>query len=205
MVPAPTLGPVDPRFGLLEQFLRTRPAQRIERDDSRREAAVTLLLRGREQLELLLIKRAELAHDPWSGHMALPGGRRAELDADLIATAYRETDEEVAVPLERVGTYLGALDEVAPVTPRLPPLIIAPFVVAVPEATEAVANVAEVDFAVWVPVPVLREPGAAGEMLIHFEGGSRPYPSLRYGEHLIWGLTLRILRQFFDVLESCGL
>jgi 8-oxo-dGTP pyrophosphatase MutT (NUDIX family) len=205
MVPAPTLGPVDPRLGLLQQILSTRPAQRIERDDSRREAAVALLLRPREQLELLLIKRAHAERDPWSGHMALPGGRRASTDQDLIATAYRETDEEIAVPLTRVGTYLGALDEVAPVTSRLPPLIIAPFVVAVPEATEAVANSAEVDFAVWVPVPVLQEPGAAGEILIHFEGGSRPYPSLRYGEHVIWGLTLRILMQFFEVLESSGL
>jgi 8-oxo-dGTP pyrophosphatase MutT (NUDIX family) len=205
MVPAPTLGRVDPRLGLLEQLLSTRPAQRIERNDFRREAAVALLLRPHEQLELLLIKRAQVARDPWSGHMALPGGRRADADPDLIATALRETEEEVGVPLERIGTYLGALDEVAPVTPRLPPLIIAPFVVAVPEATEAVANAAEVDFAVWVPLPVLREPGAAGEMLIHFEGGSQPFPSLRYGEHLIWGLTLRILMQFFDVLESCGL
>lgn len=205
MVPVPRLGPVDPRLGLLEQNLSARPAQRIERDDSRREAAVALLLRPRDQLELLLIKRAQVERDPWSGHMALPGGRRAAADQDLLATAYRETDEEIAVPLTRVGTYLGALDEVAPLTPSLPPLIIAPFVLAVPEATEAVANAAEVDFAVWVPVPLLREPGAAGEILIHFEGGSRPYPSLRYGEHLIWGLTLRILMQFFDVLESSAL
>jgi 8-oxo-dGTP pyrophosphatase MutT (NUDIX family) len=205
MVPLPTLGPVDARLGFLEQVLSRRPAHRIARDDSRREAAVAVMIRAREQLELMLIKRAQHENDPWSGHMALPGGRRADADHDLIATAYRETEEEIGVPLTRVGTYLGALDEVAPLAPRLPPLIIAPFVVAVPEATEAVASAAEVDFAVWVPVPALREPGAAGEILIHFEGGSRPYPSMRYGEHVIWGLTHRILSQFFELLESSGL
>jgi 8-oxo-dGTP pyrophosphatase MutT (NUDIX family) len=196
---------VDPRLGMLQQILLTRPPQRIERSETQREAAVALLLRPRDQLELLLIKRAHFERDPWSGHMALPGGRRSDTDPDLRTTAYRETDEEIGVPLARVGSYLGALDEVAPATPRLPPLIIAPYVVAVPEATEAVANSAEVDFAVWVPVPALREPGAAGEILIHFEEGSRPYPSLRYGDHVIWGLTLRILSQFFEVLDSSGL
>ena len=196
---------MDARIHIIAQTLRERPARAIERAGSRREAAVALIVRARDQLDLLLIKRAEHERDPWSGHMALPGGRRSSTDEDLIATAYRETEEEIGVSLSRVGTHLGALDEVAPVTPRLPPLIIAPYVVAVPESTEAHAASPEVDFTVWVPVTSLREPGAAGEILIQFEGGSRPYPSLHYDGHVIWGLTLRILQQFLDLLESAGL
>src|SRR5215510_10047679 len=100
-----------------------------------RSAAVAAVLRqGSRGPEVLLIKRAEHERDPWSGHMALPGGRRSPEDVNLIATAFRETEEEIAVPLARVGHYLGALDEVAPASPTLPPIIIAPFVVAVPEA-----------------------------------------------------------------------
>jgi len=196
---------VDARLSVLEDTLRHRPASAAARGDDRKEAAVALLLRARADLELLLIKRAEHERDPWSGHMALPGGRRALEDSDLLATAFRETEEEIAVPLKRVGHFLGALDEVAPANPKLPPLVIAPFVVAVPENTVATANTAEVDFAVWVPLASLREPGAAGEILIQFEGGSRSYPSLRYGEHVIWGLTLRILKQFFEVVEASGI
>ncbi len=195
---------MDPRLRILQDSLQLRPARRIERSEHEREAAVALLLRAREQLELLLIRRAVHERDPWSGHMALPGGRRSPHDQDLISTAYRETEEEIGVGLARVGDYLGALDEVAPANPRLPALVIAPFVVAVPESTSAVANAAEVDFAVWVPVPALREPGAIGEILIHFEGSSRNLPSRRYGEHVIWGLTLRILEQFFEVLDQTG-
>jgi 8-oxo-dGTP pyrophosphatase MutT (NUDIX family) len=196
---------VDTRIRLIEEALRHRPARAAARDDLRKEAAVALLLRARTDLELLLIKRAEHERDPWSGHMALPGGRRSRDDSDLIATAYRETEEEIAVPVARIGQYLGALDEVAPANPRLPPIIIAPFVVAVPEATVAIPNNAEVDFAVWVPLTALREPGAASEILIQFEGGSRSFPSLKYGEHVIWGLTLRILKQFFELAEAAGI
>jgi 8-oxo-dGTP pyrophosphatase MutT (NUDIX family) len=137
--------------------------------------------------------------------MALPGGRRSAADPDLIATAYRETEEEIGISLTREGSYLGALDEVAPLAPRLPPIVIAPFVVAVMENTTPVANPSEVDFAVWVPIAALRAPGAMGEILVHFEGNQHSLPSRRYGEHVIWGLTLRILEQFFSIMEDTGL
>jgi 8-oxo-dGTP pyrophosphatase MutT (NUDIX family) len=195
---------VDSRLRVLKEALQLRPAQSVSRDAQRREAAVALLLRAREHLELLLIKRAENEADPWSGHMALPGGRRDPVDNDLISTAYRETEEEIGVVLGRVGEYLGALDEVAPLSPRLPPIIIAPYVVAVPENTEAIANTREVEFAVWAPVPALREPGALGEILIRFEGRDHSLPSRRFGDHVIWGLTLRILEQFFQLLDAIG-
>jgi 8-oxo-dGTP pyrophosphatase MutT (NUDIX family) len=193
---------VDARLSILEQTLQQRPAAVLPREPQHREAAVALLLRARADLELLLIKRAVIERDPWSGHMALPGGRRSAEDADLIATAYRETEEEIGVAVARFGHFLGALDEVGPLNPRLPPIVVAPFVVAVPENTVAVPNPAEVEFAVWVPIPALREPGAVGKILISFEGASRTLPSLQYGEHVIWGLTLRILEQFFGLLDT---
>jgi hypothetical protein len=62
---------VDPRLCILEQILQVRPAATIPREPHHREAGVALLLRAREQLELLLIKRAIIERDPWSGHMAL--------------------------------------------------------------------------------------------------------------------------------------
>ncbi len=196
---------VDARLRFVEQVLQQRPAASLPREAQHREAAVTLLLRARQEIELLLIKRALIDRDPWSGHMALPGGRRSTADPDLMATAYRETEEEVGIPVAQFGHFLGALDDVAPITPRLPPIIISPFVVAVPEETTTVINPAEVEFAVWVPMPALRAPGAIEEILIRFEGASHSLPSRRYGEHVIWGLTLRILEQLFGLLEANGL
>jgi 8-oxo-dGTP pyrophosphatase MutT (NUDIX family) len=60
-------------------------------------AAIALvLLEVDTGLEALLIERAERSGDPWSGHMALPGGHLEERDVDLGAAAERETLEEVA-------------------------------------------------------------------------------------------------------------
>lgn len=162
---------------------------------------MSLVVRPAESLEVLLIRRAELEGDPWSGHIALPGGRRSPADDDLLVTACRETEEEVGVPLRRVGRVIGALDEITPGTPLLPPIIIAPFVLAVPAATHAAPDPREVQAAVWVPVDALRATTAASEIDIDLpDGRGRTlFPSLVYGDFVIWGLTYRILRQFLEV------
>lgn len=168
------------------------------------EAAVALVLRPEADLELLFIKRAEHEHDPWSGHMALPGGRRNRLDPDLTVTALRETEEETAVAA-RLASVLGHLDEVAPGNPRLPRIVVAPVLVWVPPRTPANPASREVDATVWIPLAALRQPGAVSELLVEFEGTNRAFPSLVYGDYVIWGLTHRILLQFFGVLDSVGL
>lgn len=191
---------LDPRFANLQRVFSTRTVHEpIERAPDSREAAVALLVRPRDTLEILLIKRAEHESDPWSGHMALPGGRRDPADADLYATALRETEEEIGVQLALIGRHIGTLDEVAPSTPRLPPFIIAPFVVGVPHDTQAVPDAKEVEAAMWIPITALQQPDAMDEIVLELEGGSRRFPSLRYGEHVIWGLTHRILTQFLEL------
>lgn len=194
----------DPRLALLRRGLERRPAARRPRGAGVSEAAVALVLRPRDELELLLIKRAERERDPWSGHMALPGGRRDPDDPDLVVTAFRETQEETGVPLARTGVLLGALDELSPRSGRLPPLVIAPFVVGVPADTLATPDFHEVAAAVWIPLPALRDPGAVSEILIELEDGRRAFPSLRYQGYVIWGLTHRILAQFLDLAVACG-
>jgi 8-oxo-dGTP pyrophosphatase MutT (NUDIX family) len=169
-----------------------------ERTDEMREAAVALLLRPREQVEILLIKRAARERDPWSGHMALPGGRRDDSDMDLLDTAIRETAEEVGIEIGPED-LIGGLDEVAPRTPRLPPITIAPYVFTVAPETTASTHPNEVEFALWVPIEALRNDAAASEILIEFEEGTRSFPAFKYGEHLVWGLTHRILLQFLDL------
>lgn len=195
----------DPRLALLRDALNTRAAARLERRPEHREAAVALLVRPREQLELLLIKRAERAMDPWSGHMALPGGRRGASDIDLVDTAVRETEEEIGVTLGRDGQLLGRLDEVAPSSPRLPPIVIRPYTFAVPDETETTPDPHEVDMTLWVPLAALRDEGAVTETLVELQDGHRSVPSLRFGEHVVWGLTHRILTQFLEVANGAGI
>lgn len=170
-----------------------------------KESAVALILREAPHPELLLIHRAEKPGDPWSGHMALPGGRREPGDAALVETALRETEEETGIPAARVGRVWGPLDEVSPGTRRLPPIVIAPFVVLVPEGTRAVPNPDEVQSAWWVPLEALQDADAVGEILIELEGHHRAFPTIRWRERDIWGLTLRILMGFLELAEEVGL
>jgi 8-oxo-dGTP pyrophosphatase MutT (NUDIX family) len=191
---------LDPRITMIRRAFETRPAAAADRSAPHREAAVALLLRPRDALEVLLIRRAELPGDPWAGHVALPGGRRQHEDADLLSTACRETEEEVGVSVQRVGTFIGALDELGPATIRLPPIVVAPFVLAVPPDVGIVPEPREVQAAFWVPLDSLRDENAASEILIEANGSKLVFPSIVYGDHVIWGLTWRILRQFLDVV-----
>src|SRR4051794_37638584 len=83
--------------------------------NGRRQATVALLLRecDRRGLELLVIRRAENEYDPWSGHMALPGGGYEPGDSSVYGTARRETLEEIGIDLDE-GQFLGRLDDVGP-------------------------------------------------------------------------------------------
>src|SRR5262249_57490429 len=98
-----------------------------------REAGVWVILGdGQGSAQALIIKRAERPGDHWSGHLALPGGRAQIEDADLIATAARETYEEVGIDLLDGGEFIGQLEIIAPTNARLPRLEIAPFVAIAP-------------------------------------------------------------------------
>jgi 8-oxo-dGTP pyrophosphatase MutT (NUDIX family) len=190
---------LDPRIQLLRRTFEDRPAAAVPRSAGHSEAAVALLLRPRTQIELLLIRRAEVEGDPWSGHVALPGGKRSRGDASLLATAQRETEEETGIPLARVGSFIGALDEITPSTARLPPIVIAPFVLAVPPDTRVQPNAAEVQAAFWVPLEALRDQSAASQMVLDLETEQLRLPALAYGDYVVWGLTYRILQQFMSL------
>lgn len=183
--------------------LSGRTATRVDPAEPIRRAAVALLLRlgSSDALELLLIKRAIYASDPWSGHVALPGGRQEPGDPTLLHTAIRETREEVGVDISGRGAVLGVLDELGPSTPRLPPLIILPHVVVVEEDLPLTLS-HEVADAFWVPLSQLRDPAASREVDLDLATGVRRVRSLSYKEHIIWGLTERILRQFFAILDA---
>lgn len=191
----------DPRVQRLAAMLRARPPHAITRTPDTREAAVTLIVRTGPALELLLIQRVEREGDPWSGHMALPGGRRDAADPDLTATALRETEEEVGLRLDRASDLLGRLDDVTPRSRRLPPLVIAPFVARAPADAQVRPDPREVAASVWIPLPALRDERALDEVLIELEGATRAFPALRYEGYRIWGLTHRILVDFLDLTD----
>lgn len=198
----------DPRFWLLSEALASYAADADDppdRDADFLQAAVSLVIRSSARLELLLIKRARSERDPWSGHMALPGGRRDATDTSLVATAIRETREETGLDLADAGRHLGHLEEVATRSPRLPRLTIAPFVFGVGEDAHANADSSEVDAVHWVSLDDLRAPGSQEDVEIPLPGETRSFPCFRVAGEPVWGLTFRILKQFLDVYPDTEL
>lgn len=180
-------------------FARHRPE--IVSDAPKRRAAVAIALQEFEgQLEVLFIERASRRGDPWSGHMAFPGGRVDDTDASPRAAARRETLEEVGVSLDGCEV-LGQLDD----SPGLPgtarELVVSAFVFHVTEPQPLVPNY-EVRRTFWFPVESLLD------SRLHIEhpvtrGPRTHFPGILVGEpgrHVVWGLTYRFLEGFLQVI-----
>ena len=192
----------DPRFLALSEALTSNKDD--ERDPpipegGRLQAAVALILRSTPQLEVLLIKRADSERDPWSGQMALPGGRRDDDDPTLLATAGRETMEEVGLDLERHARLLGRLGELGPASRRLPRLMVTPFVFGIADEANAYVASPEVAEVFWIQLGELRSPRVHSTVEIPLPEGPREFPCYRVEGEVVWGLTYRILDQFLEM------
>jgi 8-oxo-dGTP pyrophosphatase MutT (NUDIX family) len=164
-----------------------------------RLAAVAAVLRVMDEPELLFIKRAEAPHDPWSGHVAFPGGRREPHDVSLEATAIRETREELDLDLAS-GHILGRLDDLAPRSRALPPIIVRPFVALVrPEVVFVPSR--EVAATFWVPLSRIRASDAQVEHVTEVNGVRARFPAYALHGHVVWGLTERIVRQLLPLFD----
>jgi 8-oxo-dGTP pyrophosphatase MutT (NUDIX family) len=173
-------------------------AHRIEAPEARPAAVAIILLERPDGLEALFIKRAARIGDPWSGQVAFPGGRHDPADTDLLETAIRETREETGVELAD-AERLGVLDDLYPRTPTLPPVLVRPFVFALPARRPVVAN-AEVERAFWVSLARLGLPGVRREVRLQVRGVERVFPAYDLGEEVIWGMTERILTPFLELI-----
>jgi 8-oxo-dGTP pyrophosphatase MutT (NUDIX family) len=142
-----------------------------------------------KDLELLIIKRSEHPNDPWSGQMALPGGRVEASDADFLAAARRETLEETGIDLSGAA-LLGELDDLVPRSPSLPPVIVRPFVFGVLERAK-IAPSDEVAGHLWLSLKDLKESSGTAEVVI--SGKPVRVAAFLTGTPPVWGMTHRIL------------
>ncbi|MDZ4673605.1 MAG: CoA pyrophosphatase [Gemmatimonadota bacterium] len=184
---------------LLEEALHQR-APRTVADPTRFEAGVAVVLIP-ENDQLLLIRRAEHPRDPWSGQMGLPGGRRDPEDQDLLATAIRETREEVGLDLSQ-ARLLGALDDQAPSTPVLPPIIVRPHVFLLPSDPGELRLSAEVQYVRWASLGELRRPEVLRPYSFDYGGSRITRPGYHLGPDVVWGMTERILTPLLGLLTS---
>ncbi|HEY6598686.1 MAG TPA: CoA pyrophosphatase [Pseudomonadales bacterium] len=194
----------------IERRLATYTARQAPVRPTTRQAAVAMILRERERrgvrvTDLLFIRRAEKPGDPWSGHMAFPGGHMDSSDESLLAAAVRETCEEIGLDLVTAADHIGTLDH-QQAQPRGRPLnmLIAPYVFRLrvePVGNEFRPNheVAEV---VWTPLePIVKGDNHTEEDRI-VNGAPVRFSGYRInGGHFVWGLTYRVMQSFFEALD----
>jgi 8-oxo-dGTP pyrophosphatase MutT (NUDIX family) len=168
-------------------------------------AAVALLLQPQEDdLHVLFIHRAQHPLDPWSGHMAFPGGRQDPGDEDLLITAYRETKEEVGIDLLTHGEYLGGLTEIQAMARGRPTnMAVSPFVYLVAPGVRPEPDPTEIQDILWVPLSFLQQDGVEQTVRRELPDNSAiEVPALLYGGKTIWGLTYRVVREFVGLIRE---
>ncbi|MBZ0128584.1 MAG: CoA pyrophosphatase [Rhodobacteraceae bacterium] len=165
--------------------------------DKLRPAAVLVpLIESPRGVNVILTKRSShLKHHP--GQIAFPGGKVDATDADEVAAALREAEEEIALLASNVEV-MGRMPfhqtvtsfQITPVVGR----VVDPFI-ARPEAGE-VAEVFE------VPLAYLADPANYLIEGRYWGGIHRRYYAIPYGPYYIWGATARILRGFAERLSE---
>ncbi len=164
-------------------------------------AAVALILDSAASTsdpEIVFIERARVLSDPWSGHIAFPGGRCEPDDQLPLDTAVRETEEEIGVDLS-AGRLLGRLDDLT--GRRSHHLVVSCFVFMMSSVGPFRQN-HEVADVFTLPISRLLETKRQTEVQYEAWQG-QVFPAIRLSNHeepIVWGLTYRFLENFFALL-----
>ncbi|MEO7042289.1 MAG: CoA pyrophosphatase [Gemmatimonadaceae bacterium] len=171
------------------------PIQIPDRGGERRAAVAVVVRSGDSGDELLVLRRATFPGDPWSGHIALPGGGAEPSDVSLEATARRETLEETGIDL--VGSEcVGELKKVEPQSVGAPLVSVAPFVFRY-RGDKRVRLSPEIVEAWWVAVAEFERAESWSTVQITTADSSRmQVRAFQLHGHSLWGLTERILAEF---------
>lgn len=172
-------------------------------DDEGPRAAVAAIFRQHANggAELFFIRRAERAGDPWSGHIAFPGGRHAPSDETLLHTAIRETREEVGIDLTDVELVTRLPEVPAFTREKRGMLVVVPFVFVLRADVSPSPNY-EVADTLWVPFDKLSSGEGRETFHWQWEGKDLELPCIRleHTEQVLWGMTYRMVQTILDAL-----
>jgi 8-oxo-dGTP pyrophosphatase MutT (NUDIX family) len=190
----------EPRVAKLLRELDAHAAIEVD-DPNARRAAVAILIRlgASGEPEIFFIQRAVYEGDPWSGQIAFPGGREEQSDPSLADTAIRETFEETAIDLRECAELVGVLDDLHPMTVRLPAVVVRPFVFLVAECPEIILS-SEVADCFWVPLSSLLDRSVWRDATVRAGGTEMSRFAFHHRGFVIWGMTERILSGMLALL-----
>jgi len=145
-----------------------------------------------DDFDALAVKRVNSPRDPWSGQMALPGGKREPKDADLRHTVIRETLEETGINLEDHCRFLGTIRTQR--SNHKPEMNILPFVILLEHDPTIRLNEKELEKFAWIPLKEL----AKHKRTARFTFGE--FPAYVIDDYVIWGLTYRIIEELLRII-----
>jgi 8-oxo-dGTP pyrophosphatase MutT (NUDIX family) len=168
--------------------------------EGRTRAAVAMILRELPgDLEILFIERATDDRDPWSGHLAFPGGK-VEPGEQARQAAERETQEEIGLDLV-AERYLGRMSDI--IGANLPVRVSCFAYGVVTASVQPVAN-PEVRDVFWVKLSDLLTPERHQMSMVGFSGASFKVPAIvmpQSEKPVLWGLTYRLVMQFLEIIR----
>lgn len=147
------------------------------------DAAVLVPVTDESTPHIILTRRASHMSSH-AGEVAFPGGKRDSTDASIIATALRESREEVGIPEHEVEV-IGELDAF---TSKVG-LRVQPIVGMVPHDLVLVPNPGEIESIFRVPVEFFLTEKVSYTHRFRFMGNEVTVPSFNFGDYVIWGLT----------------
>lgn len=178
------------------------PKKKWYRSFCKRSAVAIIMREADISIEVLMIKRADREGDPWSGHMAFPGGVTDLVDNNNLRTARRETWEEIGLDTEKHTHYVGRLSDIRTHSHRgKKPMIITPHLFTIEKLPRLTLNheVAEV---IWVPLRFLANDNNRETMQWRQIKTTTATPCYFYKGRRIWGLSLRMLDELVDVIRQ---
>ena len=184
---------------VIRQRLAAYEPRLLPETGGKRAAVLVPLYQHLDELHVVFTKRTDLVQSH-KGEISFPGGARDPEDPDLIATALREAEEEIGLRSEHIE-IIGQLDDIVTISDYHVSVYVgrlhshpAPYVWQ-PQASE-VAEVLE------VPLPHLRSVECLVEVPRQRNGVLEIMEGFLWNEHIIWGATGRMLRNFLNVTEG---
>ncbi len=179
----------------IQKTLASRTKNYLLDQRLRRAAVLIPLFKKAGEYHILFTKRTEkVPHH--KGQISFPGGQRDKEDADLLATALREAEEEMGIAPKDVQ-ILGELDDCCTASSDF---CISPFVGLIPYPYPFRVNPHEIAEVIEAPLSVLRHENQMRQEIFLRDGEPFPVYFYEYQDKTIWGATARILTEFLDLL-----